>query len=137
MIVNPSIPDIVVRSLYSDPQRPWAWILVKAVDVTLSNGDKVVIPENFTTDFATVPRLLWGIIPTIGNHNLATLIHDHLYNVRYSVNHNKDWKADRLFCDRELLYWLKLTGSSNIKAYAMYWAVRIGGRKWWRLPNET
>ena len=117
------LPEIIVKSLYGDTHGYYYWILVQPVKVTLSNGGDIVIPVNFTTDFASVPWLLWGVIPTTGNHNLAALVHDYLYYSRYQ---------NRLFCDRELFYWLRKTGSNKLKAYLMYWTVRVWGAKWWR-----
>lgn len=124
-------PEIIVKSLYSDPDKPHRFEVINPVLFKLSNGEEIVIPAGFVTDFATVPRLLWGIVQPVGKQNPATLIHDYLYEQRYSVTEKKDWKLDRLFADQEMLYWLKAYGCSWIKCQAMYWAVRIGGRSWW------
>lgn len=125
------LPDILGRSEYQDKSKPWRWVLLAPVEVILSNGDLIAIPAGYRTDFASVPRLLRGIVATAGNHNLAVLIHDWLYDNRYTVTNGKDWKEDRLFADREMLHWLRRCGVSNIKAYTMYYAVRIGARSWW------
>jgi hypothetical protein len=117
-----SLPDIHCRSLYTDKLKPWRFELLKDVVVTLSNGQAITIPKGYVTDFATVPRLLRGIVWGAGNHNLATLIHDYLYD---------NQTGTRLAADREMLYWLKKAGCSRAKRYAMYGAVRIGGRSWW------
>ena len=115
--------EIICSSLYLDQEKPHRWRLIEPVQVTLSNGELIIIPAGFITDFASVPRLLRGLVSTIGNHNLATLIHDYLYTEQYH---------SRLFADWEMLYWLEQRGVSKLKRYVMYYAVRLGGRKWWQ-----
>ena len=41
--------------------------------------DKFVVPVDFVTDFASVPRPLWGIFPPYGKHTKAAVVHDYLY----------------------------------------------------------
>jgi hypothetical protein len=117
-----AFPDIHCRSLYTDKQKPWRFELLVDVEITLSTGESLTIPAGYKTDFATIPRLFRGIVWGSGNHNLATLIHDWLYDNQIGT---------RLSADREMLYWLKKAGCSNLKAYTMYYAVRVGGRSWW------
>jgi hypothetical protein len=123
-------PEIHCKSLYTDKAKPWRFELLKDVVVTLSNGVRLIIPAGYKTDFASVPLLLRGIVQPGGNHNLATLIHDWLYDTQYSITEKKDWRKDRLFADREMLYWLKKSGVSWIKRQLMYYAVRLGGKSW-------
>lgn len=42
------------------------------------DGFTVIIPEGFRTDFASVPRAFWGIIPPIGRYSKACVVHDWL-----------------------------------------------------------
>lgn len=41
--------------------------------------DVIHIPQGFTTDFASVPRLLWNILPPWGTYGNAAVLHDWLY----------------------------------------------------------
>ena len=131
LIKNSGLPNLDVRSCYRDSDKPWKFELLHDVKITLSNGETTTIPKGFKSDFATVPRLLRGIVWGAGNHNLATLIHDWLYDNQYSITGGHDWKRDRDFADKEMLYWLLKSGCSKVKAYTMYYACRIGGKKWW------
>lgn len=124
--------NIDCRSLYTDKQKPWRFQLLADVKVRLSNGDNITIPVGYITDFASVPRTFRGIVWGAGNHNLATLIHDYLYDTQHSISCGLDWKRDRKFADREMLFWLLEAECSKIKAYTMYYAVRIGGKSWWK-----
>lgn len=82
-----------------------------------------VIPAGYSTDFASVPKSLWNILPPIGKHNEAALLHDWLYDNR--IGTRKD--ADKLF-----LRSMRINGVRWISAQLMYLGVRIGGRKWWK-----
>lgn len=113
--------EILVKSLYYE-KKPNRFELLQDVVITLSNGQEITIAAGYKTDFASVPRLLWGIVSTVGKHNLATLIHDWIYDNRIGT---------RKAADLEMLYWLRKSGVSDVKAYMMYVAVRIGGKSWW------
>lgn len=86
-----------------------------------------VIPPGFETDFASVPRSLWNILPPIGKHNKAALLHDWLY-----VNNIGTRKqADKLFYNVMLQHDVERTA-----ARIMYLGVRIGGKKWWKAKGN-
>jgi hypothetical protein len=37
------------------------------------------IPEGFQTDLASIPRLLWALLPKTGAYDRAAVVHDYLY----------------------------------------------------------
>jgi hypothetical protein len=39
----------------------------------------ITVPAKFVTDLASVPRLLWVVIPPMGRYDAAAIIHDWLY----------------------------------------------------------
>lgn len=81
-----------------------------------------LIPAGFVTDGASVPRILWNIIPPFGQYNKAALLHDHLYKTqKYPRN-----VADQLFLDAMAA--LKVP---RMERAAMYSGVRIGGWVSW------
>lgn len=80
------------------------------------------IPEGYETDFASVPKPFFSVVPPIGKHNIAALLHDWLYDNRIGTRR----AADRLFLKVMLMY-----SVPKWQAYLMYYAVRIGGKKWW------
>ena len=54
------------------------WYLTESM--TWVSGDRfVVTPKGFVTDFASVPRPLWHILPKWGGYGVAAVIHDYLY----------------------------------------------------------
>ncbi len=51
-------------------------------DLTYQIGNTshvIVVPTGFVTDFASVPRAFWAVLPPFGNHQLAAIVHDFLY----------------------------------------------------------
>lgn len=81
------------------------------------------IPAGYVTDFATTPRLVWPLFPPVGRHNPAALVHDYLYDNKLGTRRH----ADEVFLRVMLEYGVNLAS-----AYIMFYAVRIGGRKWWK-----
>ena len=68
----------------SDTTR-W-WKLVEAFEYHVGGyTSKLVIhvPEGFSTNFASVPRVFWAIYPPWGKYGKAAVVHDYLYK-----NHN-------------------------------------------------
>lgn len=84
--------------------------------------DEIIIPAGFTTDGASVPRLLWSIIPPHGLAFNASVLHDYLYE-NYNNREARKWVDDMFF--QNLI-------QSNVpifQAYIMYFYVRSLG--WW------
>jgi hypothetical protein len=104
------------------------YMLLVCVEIALSNGKVIKIPNGYVWDLASVPRLLWGICPPDSDAELAFLIHDYLYENRIGT---------RKWADKEMLKWSIATNGTNnwsirnIDNYIRYWAVRLGGRKAW------
>lgn len=79
----------------------------------------VRVPEGFTTDFASVPRLPL-IFTVLGDRgHMAAVIHDYLYTTQ---------EVSRTVADAVFFEALKETESSW-RAWAMWLGVRVGG--WW------
>lgn len=107
-------------------ERPNVFWLMADLDVTLSTGQTITIPKGFKTDFASVPGVLQGIFRAIGDHNLADVLHDWLYE-----NH----LMSRADADREFLIYMRVLRphwKSWLDNHLRWLAVRIGGRKAYR-----
>lgn len=126
---------VQVRYIYSNI-TPKYWVLTKDIDIELSTGTRIVIPAGFTTDFCTVPKLLWGLFPPYGDFLLASIIHDYLYIHRPYTS--------RALADKEMLLWSKaLNGDrgydraikyywKRFDNYLRYWCVRAFGWSYWQ-----
>lgn len=80
------------------------------------------IPAGFETDFASVPRFFWRVVPPWGRYSPAAVVHDYLY---------RTGQVPRDLADRIFLNLMKRLGVPAWKRRVMYWAVRVfGGRSW-------
>ncbi len=86
------------------------------------SGDTVEVPVTFMTDFASIPRPLWVILPRWGKYGNAAVIHDYCYWAQ---------KRSRKESDAIFLEAMGVLEVATVKKYLMYWAVRVfGGFAW-------
>lgn len=101
------------------------WVIMRdfGYDVGAEGSDDhVAVPIGFQTDFATIPRPLWAILPKWGRYGNAAVIHDWLY---WAQNRPRP-TADAIF--REAMGVLQV---NSVVKYALYWAVRLFGWLAW------
>jgi len=80
---------------------------------------EVTIPKGFRHDGASIPRLLWSLMPRVGRWSRAALVHDYLY--ANAIGTKKI--ADAVFHDI-----LKFDKVSAITSWTMWKAVSWFGR---------
>lgn len=78
----------------------------------------IYVPSGFVTDFASVPRPIWNILPPTGRYGKAAVIHDWLYRCT---------DVDRATCDRVFLEAMETLGVSWFTRRTMWLAVRAFG----------
>lgn len=84
------------------------------------DGETIIIPENFKTDLASIPRILWTIFePQYSGFVAPAILHDYLYQCHH--NHT------RKFADEVLFSALKYEHVSRFTASKFYMAVRLFG----------
>lgn len=88
--------------------------------------------ESFKTDMGSIPRVLRGAIPYIGNQKTAGayLFHDFCYSVGDSRG------VSRALADDMLYQMLRLSGVNRFKSYCVFKAVRIFGSKSFEQKSE-
>ena len=125
-----ALPDIhfpdypAVRPTGDSLSGRTVWRLYAAYVVDVPGFDAIRIPRGFTTDFASIPRLLhcWfapsdpAIIP-------AAIAHDRLY--RLSAGNTQ--KATRFHADALFRELMIAKGMGRIKAWLAWAAVRVFG----------
>jgi len=85
-------------------------------------GIMIGIPVGCVTDFASIPRFLWRILPPWDQHAPAAVIHDWLYQSGIMT---------RAETDLVFLWAMEDLGVAAWKRLAMYWGVRLGGWVAW------
>jgi Protein of unknown function (DUF1353) len=93
---------------------------------TLSNGKRLVIPPNFETDWASIPRLFWSLYPPHWKpYRTPSLIHDYLYADQKII-------TSRAFADAEFRRQLIATNKVHKRTAWLFWAcVRLFGQARW------
>jgi hypothetical protein len=97
---------------------PWFFTVHK--EFTVRWKDKtVLVPKGQETDLASIPQILQNIIPLVGNHLQAAIVHDMCYRSKIGIS-KKD--ADLMFYDA-----MRTLGVGWWKAQTMYRAVQMFG----------
>ena len=116
--------DVLVVSPLADGKT---WVILRdfGYDVGAEDsGDHIDVAIGFQTDFATISRLFWVILPKWGRYGNATVIHDWLYWLQ---------TRPRREADAILLEAMGVLDVTPLVKVAMYWAVRLfGGLAWYR-----
>jgi len=92
---------------------------VYVTTVKLASSQTIVVPAGFETDFASIPRPLWALLPPTGEYGKAAVIHDWLYRT--------PGKATRPQADAVFLEAMKEAGVSWFTRTVVYSSVRVGG----------
>lgn len=95
------------------------------LDDTLFREEGVLVPQNFITDFASVPKFLWWVFPPTGFYQRAALLHDFCYHMGPRLALTR-WDADAIF-----LRQMKRDGVGSRTRYTMWAAVRLFGWACW------
>jgi hypothetical protein len=101
------------------------WVLLRpfGYDIGSKGSDKVVdVETGFMTDFASIPRPFWAILPKWGKYSNAAVIHDWLY-----------WSQElpRSVADAVMLEAMGVLRVPWYQKYPIYGAVRAFGRIAW------
>lgn len=114
------MPELMEFDLRFSSYRKW--ILKKPYAYKVNNRI-IEVPENFITDLASTPKILWNIFEPMGkNYIRSAVIHDYLYskNCKYTDISRKE--ADKIFLEI-----MKERGVPFWKRRLMYRGVRIFG----------
>ena len=86
---------------------------------------KITVPAGFVTDFASIPRAFWDILPHTGLYGKAAVIHDYLYVQGGKVPPDQFTKkqADRIFYEA-----MGVLGVGQPTRYIMWKAVSAFGK---------
>lgn len=66
------------NSLKVEQLSKYEWKTLQEFVFYYGLGSYVTVPEGTVTDFASVPRFLWGMFPPIGKYTQASVVHDFL-----------------------------------------------------------
>lgn len=101
--------------------KPGNWILERDL-IYQGKTDIIVVPKGFVTDFASVPKIFWNILPPFGKYTKAAVIHDYLYFTKMFSREDSDGIFLRIMEELEV---------SWVKRKTIYRAVRMFGWTVW------
>jgi hypothetical protein len=81
-----------------------------------------VVPQGFVTDFASIPRPFWVLLPKWEGYGSPSVVHDFLY---------ANQKTSRYEADQWMLLGMKVMKVGKIKRHTIYAVVRLFGRFAW------
>lgn len=90
------------------------------------NNDVIEAPTGFITDFASIPRPFWPILPPDGAYGKAAVIHDALYQTDGFGGKFTRKQSDDIFLDG-----MEILGVSWLTRHTMYRAVRMYSWRYW------
>lgn len=98
----------------------WSGVVGGDASTTHHELNVIHIPAGFETDFASVPKLFWNVLPPNGVYGKAAVVHDYLYRTWHVAT--KD-EADHVFLEA-----MTALGVNWVVRYTMYYAVHYFGR---------
>jgi hypothetical protein len=114
------------------------WTLSGNWTYTLKDGTRIILPDGFEFDGASIPRLFWGILSPVGLLLVPGLIHD------YGYKFNQLWqlddsgqvkpymeKAGKSFWDSLFLDVGKEVNGFKLINFVAWLAVALGGSGAW------
>jgi hypothetical protein len=109
-------------SRFADPM----YFLEKPITWSPNPGEevqKVEVPKGFVTDFASIPRAFWSLLPPDNDYTYPAILHDFLYWTQ---------AVSRKDADLVLLYAMKEFKVKKSSINIIYDAVRLGGETAWK-----
>lgn len=94
-------------------------------DLAYQIGDTdfvITVPAGFVTDFASVPRMFWSVLPPAGKYQLAAVVHDFLYWDQGCTREQADALLRAAMIESQV---------EPVKREIIYEAVRRGGQNAW------
>ena len=115
--------DALVVSPLADGRT---WVLLRPFGYDVGNegsANTVEVRVGFMTDFASIPRLFWIVLPRWGKYGNAAVVHDWLY---WSQNRSRS-EADNIMLEA-----MGVLSVPTWQKYPIYWGVRAFGWIAWK-----
>lgn len=94
----------------------------------LDSDVKVEVTVGFVTDFASVPRMFWSIIPPWGKYGKAAVIHDWLWREQPLNIRGVDTIVSKKTANLTFLEAMGVLDVNVCIRYPMYWAVSLNSQ---------
>ena len=88
----------------------------------LGSDWRISVPAGFVTDFASIPRAFWNILPPWGTYGKPAVVHDFLYQAQAYTQVLSDAILFEAMTSIDVVFW---------KRWTIYGGVRVGGWAAW------
>lgn len=107
---------------------PYRWLLTDALAFESDRfSGCFVVPRGFQTDLASIPRLAWAVVPKVGAHDRAAVLHDAAYAGALTTAHGRRVRTVKHVADDLFAEALKADGVNPVLRAVMVTAVRAYG----------
>jgi hypothetical protein len=115
-----------VGMLHMSRFKDRTYFLIKEIGWQSNPGEKklprVKVPKGFVTDFASIPRVFWSILPPDGEYTYPAIIHDYLYWTQTTSRETADEIFNAAMTDFKI---------DSTKQHIIFTGVRTGGQIAW------
>lgn len=112
--------NILVASPFADG---YYWYLRDNLRWLSAAGAEYIVPAGFVTDFASIPRPFWWLLPKWARYGNAAVIHDFNY---------WEQKIDRKTADRAMVEGMQDLDVGKLTRSLIYFFLRVFGSFAWR-----
>lgn len=102
------------------------WRLQEAFTYQSEHVGLISVPRGFVTDFASIPRFFWRILPPTGKYGKAAVVHDWLYRSKRVERKVADLVFLEAMTDLGVPAWQRNVMYAAVRALG--WAAYGGGR---------
>lgn len=107
---------------------PMRWLLLDDLAFLSARYRGVfVVPAGFQTDLASIPRPLWGLVPKVGAHDRAAVLHDAAYAHALLTERGRPVRAIKRVADALFDEAMRADGVPRVRRVLMAAAVRQFG----------
>lgn len=99
------------------------WYLREELRWLSASGEEHVVPRGFVTDFASIPRPLWWLLPKWARYGNAAVVHDFNY---------WEQRKSRKAADRAMVEGMRDLGVGKLTRNSIYFFLRMFGGFAWR-----
>lgn len=110
--------EFQTKLIFEDDQGLPLTLVVPLVYTSDSLQRVLTIPAGFVTDLASIPQILWNILPPIGRYDHAAVVHDFLYQNNGVTRAQADVVLREAMEVKKVPAWMRWT---------IYSGVRVGG----------
>lgn len=112
------------------------WVVFEPITYyTEKYGETITVPKGFITDLASVPRVIWWLIPNDGRHIIeGSVVHDWLYA---NAGEIPGWKYSRTQANFVLREAMREQGASRWERFVVWAALQAFGFISWNRHKKA